>query len=110
MIFIVLAAGIVAGGFSFYGNTKRHFRAEIELQLSAIAELKVSELADWRAEHLAPAAVFFKNASFSGLVRQFLEKPKDSVGRDRLRIWLSRFQEAMNMTGFFCSMPTASSG
>jgi PAS domain S-box-containing protein len=94
LVFIVLAAGIVASGFFFYGNYKKHFRAEIERQLSAIAELKVSELAEWRAENLADAAIFFKNASFSGLVRQFLEKPKESAGRDQLRIWLIRFQAA----------------
>ncbi|MCX6571765.1 MAG: ATP-binding protein [Candidatus Aminicenantes bacterium] len=94
LVFIVLAAGIVASGFFFYGNYKKHFRAEIERQLSVVAELKVSELEDWRAERLADAALFFKNASFSGLVRQFLEKPKDSAGRDQLRIWLSRFQAA----------------
>jgi PAS domain S-box-containing protein len=93
-VFIVLAAGIVASGFFFYGNYKKHFRAEIERQLSAVAELKVNELAEWRAENLADAAIFFKNASFSDLVRQFLEKPKESAGRDQLRIWLSRFQAA----------------
>ncbi|MBE3126603.1 MAG: PAS domain S-box protein [Acidobacteria bacterium] len=94
LVFIVLAVGIVASGFFFYGNYKKHFRAEIERQLSAVAELKVSELAEWRAESLADATIFFKNASFSGLVRQFLEKPKDSAARDQLRIWLSRFQAA----------------
>ncbi|MBE3119667.1 MAG: PAS domain S-box protein, partial [Candidatus Atribacteria bacterium] len=94
LVFILLAAGIVASGFFSYRNYKRNFRVGIERQLLGVAELKVNELVAWRAERLADAALFFKNASFSGLVRQFLEKPKDSAAQDGLRIWLSHFQAA----------------
>ncbi|MGZ4887035.1 MAG: hypothetical protein ACXVJK_04725, partial [Candidatus Aminicenantales bacterium] len=101
LVFMVLAAGIVASGFFFYGNFKRHFRAEIESQLSAVAELKVSELVDWRAQRLGDASIFYKNASFSGLVRQFFEKPKDPAARDQLRTWLSHVQAAYEYSRIF---------
>ena len=101
LIFIVLATGIVACGFFFYGNYKRHFRAEIARQLSAIADLKTDELVGWRAERLADATVFFRNASFSGLVRRFFEKPADSTARSQLWVWLSRVQKAYDYDRVF---------
>lgn len=101
LVFMVLAAGIVASGFFFYGNYKRHFRDEIDRQLSAVAELKVNELVDWRTERLADASVFYKNASFSGLVRRFFERPNDAAARDQLRTWLSHVQAAYEYNRVF---------
>jgi hypothetical protein len=46
----------------YYRNYERQFRAEAERQLSAIAELKSDELAQYRKERLWDAATFFKNA------------------------------------------------
>jgi two-component system cell cycle sensor histidine kinase/response regulator CckA len=101
LVFIVLAAGIVASGFFLYRDYHRKFRVGIEHQLSAVAELKVNELVAWRADRLADASIFFRNASFSRLVRQFLEKPKDSAARDELRIWLSHYQAAYEYDKLF---------
>ena len=33
LIFAIIAAGIVAGGYFYYRNYERHFRAEAESQL-----------------------------------------------------------------------------
>jgi len=57
---------------------ERQFRAAAEHQLSAIAELKVNELAQYRKERLEDAAIFFNNPAFSGLVRRFLDHPEDA--------------------------------
>ena len=101
LIFIFLAAGIVASGVLFYGNYKKHFRTEIDRQLSAVAELKVNELVEWRAERFADASLFYKNASFSGLVRRFFERPNDAAARDQLRTWLGHVQAAYDYNRIF---------
>jgi len=54
-IFTILALGIFAGGIFSYRHYERHFRAEIEQQLSAITELKVAQIVQWRRERLANA-------------------------------------------------------
>ncbi|MCX6568099.1 MAG: PAS domain S-box protein [Candidatus Aminicenantes bacterium] len=94
LVFFALTAGIVAAAFLYYRNYEKHYRVEVEHQLSAIAELKVNELADWRAERLADAAVFYKNIAFSDLVRRYFEHPKDRVALSQLRTWLSQVQAA----------------
>ncbi|MGZ5487412.1 MAG: hypothetical protein ACXWF4_02690, partial [Candidatus Aminicenantales bacterium] len=62
LAFFALTVGIAAAALLYYRSYEKNYRVEVERQLSAIAELKVSELADWRAERLADAAVFYRNA------------------------------------------------
>ena len=66
LIFAILALGIFVGGIFSYRNYERRFRTGIEQQLSAIAELKVHDLALRRKERLGDASVLFKNASLPG--------------------------------------------
>ncbi len=94
LIFGLLAAGIGVGSVYFYRNQERNFRVEVERQLSGVAELKVDELARYRRERLADAAVFYKNAAFSALVRRHFEHPKDRGAEDQLRTWLGHMQAA----------------
>ena len=92
LIFAILTLGIVMGGTFCYRNYERQFCAEAEFQLSAIAELKVDELAEYRKERLGDATTFFQNAAFSGLVRRFLDYPEDTEAQEQLRAWLDKYQ------------------
>ena len=94
LIFGLLIVGIVAAGFHYYLKDKRSFRVEVERQLSAIAELKVNEISRYRQERLGDAAVFYKNAAFSALVRRYFEHPEDPDAGDQLRTWLGHMQGA----------------
>ncbi|MDD8025135.1 MAG: PAS domain S-box protein [Acidobacteriota bacterium] len=90
----LLAIGIALGGTLYYQTFKRNYRTDIERQLSAVAELKVNELARYRQERLGDGAVFHRNAAFSILVRRNLEHPEDKAARDQLRTWLVHIQAA----------------
>ena len=88
LIFALLAAGVITAGFLNYQTYKRHYRDEVERQLSAIAELKVRELEQWRTERLADAGLVFANASFGRLVQAFFAKPEDTDAQRELRDWM----------------------
>ena len=90
-IFVCVTVGIVAAGYVYYRNYEKQYRSEVERQLSAIADLKVDGLVQWRKERLEDGAVFFKNGSFSGLVRRFFEKPADADAKRQLQDWLGRY-------------------
>jgi len=94
LVFIALAAGIIAAGIFYYRNYKQNYRLEVERQLSAIAELKVTELTQWRKERLGDAAVFYKNVVFSALVRRHFEEPENQETQKQLRTWLGHVQAA----------------
>ncbi|MEN9975102.1 MAG: hypothetical protein RLZZ282_1108, partial [Verrucomicrobiota bacterium] len=91
LIFLMLAAGIVATGTFYYRNYERNFRAAAEQQLAAIADLKVSELDLWRKERLGDAAITHDNPAFTQLVRRFLTLPADAGAKQQLLAWLAKY-------------------
>ena len=50
LIFVILAAGIIAAGCLYYGRQQDKYRTEVEHKLAAIADLKVGEISLWRKE------------------------------------------------------------
>ena len=90
LLFILLAAGIIAGGCFAYRNYARHFRATAEEQLSAIADLKVAELTQWRRERLLDAEPF-RLPAFAAAVRRFFENPQDPDAKQSLRTWIQNY-------------------
>ncbi len=101
LILTALAAGIIIAGYSYYRNYAKNYQIAVEHQLSAIAELKVGELAQWRKERLGDAAVFYGNAAFSALVRRYFEKPTDTEASGQLRSWLRQGQEPLRYDRIF---------
>jgi len=94
LIFVLLATGIITTGYLYYQGQAKQYRKQIEHQLAAIAELKVSEIVLWRKERLGDAAAFYKNAAFSHLVQNFFKKSVDVKARDQLQSWLRQVQAA----------------
>jgi PAS domain S-box-containing protein len=90
LIFAGLSLGIVVGGTFYYRHYERQFRAAAERQLVAIAELKVSELAQYRKERLEDAAIFFENAAFSRLVQRFFDHPEDTDAQQQIQEWTDK--------------------
>jgi PAS domain S-box-containing protein len=89
-----MSASIVVAGYFFYQNFRKHFQRETERQMAAIADLKVNELTEWRRERLGDAAIFYKNAYFTALIRRYFEQPADMETQKQIRTWLSHFQAA----------------
>ena len=84
IVFALMTVGLVtAGGVYFRSQVKQH-RAEIELQLSAIADLKVSGLVNWRMERFGDAMLLYGNPVFADLVRRALGSSRDAQARDQL--------------------------
>ena len=91
MIFGVVAIGIIITGWLTYRNYVTHYRAEVDRQISAVADLKLNELVQWRRERLLDAAIFFENPSFSSLVRRYFDTPADTEAKRQLQDWLGKY-------------------
>ncbi|MFH1153350.1 MAG: PAS domain S-box protein [Pseudomonadota bacterium] len=94
LLFIALTAGIVLAGYVYFSHHARLHRASVEGQLSAIADLKVNELARWRQERFEDALVFHQNGAFGDTVSRFLDPGQDTAPPSPLGIWLSRIRTA----------------
>ncbi|MEI8064256.1 MAG: PAS domain-containing protein, partial [Verrucomicrobiota bacterium] len=93
LILFMVAGGIIAGGFFYHRNFETHYRAEVERQISTIADLKVGELTRWRKERLGDGAMMFRNRAFSDLVRRYFENSADAHVKQDLRSWIDRLPE-----------------
>jgi two-component system sensor histidine kinase UhpB len=89
-IFAVLAAGIVGTGFLLQRSFEARYRAGVEHELVAVAELKTRELEIWRAEREADAAIFVDNPAFQALARRVVANPADAAARAAVRDWFVR--------------------
>ena len=92
LLLAILTVVIVAVGGLFFRSTSAQYEAQVGRQLVAIAELKASELARWRAERLGDASILLDNRGFSALVRRALDHPRDREGREQLRQWLGKVE------------------
>ncbi len=91
LIFALLAVGIIAAGYSYYYHHAKIFRIEADHQLSSIAELKVGELKQWREDRQTDASLYFKNPSFSALVKRYFKNPDDADAQRQLQDWLGKY-------------------
>jgi len=94
VIFVLMAAGIATAGYFSYRRYERQSRLGVEHQLSAVAELRVGELVQWRRERLADGTAFATDTLFSDLVRQWVQRPNGAVVGAQLRAWLGSVQAA----------------
>ena len=92
LIFFFLATGIVIAGFITYRNHEQNHSAGVARQLSAIAELKVSELQQFRKERQEDANLLSENAPFAALVQHYQEHPEDQANTQELQEWLNKFR------------------
>ncbi len=92
VIFILLASGIMAAGYFYYKNYEKSFRTGLEHQLSSIAELKVSQLEQWRSERMGDAGIFFNNHNFFDLVSRFYKEPDNAYIKEDLNDWLNKYK------------------
>jgi len=92
LIFVLLCCGIAAGGIIYFRHYERNDRAEVERRLTAIAELKARELANWREGHEIVANVFQNNTTFAALIQRFFDNPQDMEARAQIQAWINPYQ------------------
>ncbi len=91
LLLVGLAVGIIATGSFYYRIIERKFATQLTSELSAIADLKVNQVTQWRKERLGDAAILFRNPAFTALVRRTLAQPADADAERELRGWMGKY-------------------
>jgi PAS domain S-box-containing protein len=104
-IFLISGVFIAFAGYQYHKNFKKHFKANIENQLSIIADLKVGEIEHWLEERRGDADVMFKNEVFSNLIKRYLDNPNDIVIKSEIQNWMKEFQTAFNYNAIILTDP-----
>ena len=92
LVFLGLSLIIGLAGSLFYRSGKAEIKKNIENDLAAIADLKVSLIETWRQERLANARVIRDNQLVAGRIAQWLRRPADPAFTGSLLIWMAALQ------------------
>ena len=73
VLFIIISASSVLLGFFYYKSQKRRLLDDKNLELSAISDLKVRQIAQWRNERIGDAIMIGENTPFVKLLINYLD-------------------------------------
>ncbi|MGA9363894.1 MAG: PAS domain S-box protein [Bacteroidota bacterium] len=101
-VFLLFAIGISGAGYLYYEAQTRSIKRDRQADLSAIADLKVKGILDWRTQRSADAGVIFENPIVARRVRSFLETPDSpSQLKKELVDWMVSMQEHYEYESIF---------
>ncbi|MBN2862996.1 MAG: PAS domain S-box protein, partial [Bacteroidales bacterium] len=84
VLFFILAAAAVVVGLLFYESQKKQNLDISTKELSAIADLKVKQIIQWRSERISDGSNFSENVTLMKQFAGFLDQPGNKSLRDEL--------------------------
>jgi PAS domain S-box-containing protein len=93
LIFLGLAIGIGASGYLYYDKQRDQIKMHAEEELSAIADLKVNQIVNWRKERIGDAEANSGAPLITSGVQQFFENPRNSELREKVLAWMTSLQK-----------------
>ncbi|HUN55027.1 MAG TPA: ATP-binding protein [Smithella sp.] len=95
-LIILIAASIlvVILGFLSFQSQKEYIKNSAKHQLTAIADLKVSEINNWQKERTGDASVIYFNRAFASNVSQYLDDPYSVTAKENILSLLTAIEKA----------------
>ncbi len=84
VLFVIISASSILLGLFYYKSQKRRLLNDKNLELSAIADLKVRQIAQWRSERIADAILIGENKPFVRLLYDYLYSTNNEAIRSEI--------------------------
>lgn len=84
VIFICISAIIMAGGWYFYHIQKKSITILQFNELSAVADLKVAQIENWRKERRMAGEVIFNSPIFIAYIENYLQNPRAAAPKKNI--------------------------
>ncbi len=94
LVFLICALGISAAGWLVYARAKGQVEQGAQHDLAVIADLKISQIVNWRRERLGDAEVISRNPMNSSRILPFLVKASPGDRGEDIRAWMESFRVA----------------
>lgn len=85
VLFVIVSASSILLGYLYYKSQKTRLLKDKNLELSAIADLKVSQIGQWRNERISDAVLIGENTPFIKLLYEYLHSKDNSYLRPDIR-------------------------
>ena len=110
-ILIVCSAGFVVAGYLYHQNDLADTRLRVLGELETVADLKVSQIAGWRAERLGDGQALAHNYLANRAIEAYLTAASDPEARRQIVDWLQAIRDAyqyaavllLDSTGSLCA-------
>lgn len=90
--FAVMLLALLGGGWWFYQTQEQRLRAKTEDNLQAISNLKVAQIAQWRAERLAIANEILERSFTRDVVARWMVSPQADTA-EQILSWFRSIQK-----------------
>jgi len=94
LVMALVAVVILVGGYLFYYIQAQQMRQRVEGGLSIVAQLKVEQIAQWRAERLTDADMLVGSPFFVEGVEKYMASPTDTEIKDKVLARLAVIEKA----------------
>ncbi|MBM3174286.1 MAG: PAS domain S-box protein [Chloroflexi bacterium] len=84
LVMALVTAAILVGGYLFYHDQERQMRQRAEYGLSVVAQLKMEQIVEWRAERLVDANMLVGSPFFAEGVERYLASPADTEAKSKV--------------------------
>lgn len=88
-VFLLITAMLGIGGYLYLTRQQVHARITAHRELSAIADLKLRQISNWREERLSDARLFSRVGFVAEDVKRFLDEPDSEAARTAVSQWLT---------------------
>ncbi len=93
IVFLILSLLIGLTGYFYYYFQKQQLTTHIQNELSAIADLKISQITNWRNERLEDAMVIVKNPLIAEAFQLYLQHSGTTGQEHELLGWMKSLKE-----------------
>lgn len=93
LIFVILVFGVGAGGYFYYSGEKRHVEQDKGRELLAVANLKISEISNWRAERMEEGRSIQANPFIGNHVEEWLKSGAKPITGSKIVQWMQSLRK-----------------
>ena len=88
LLTVLMVIGIGVAGYLYYENQKRILKEDIQDELSAIADLKIAQIVNWRKECILDVRMMADSPDMISKIRTFMVSPVTPGLRDEILTWM----------------------
>jgi PAS domain S-box-containing protein len=78
VLFLILSVCVILVGFFYYDYQRKSLISGKQLELSAITDLKIRQISQWRLERLGDGKFFAENSLMANELLEYIIKPSDA--------------------------------
>jgi PAS domain S-box-containing protein len=84
ILFIIVTSIVIIGGYLYFKNQEKILLSETQREMSAISDLKIRQITQWRLDRMGNASFLGENTVLVKMISDYLENPKDILLQDKL--------------------------